>query len=176
MAAFGRIDVLVKDAGMADKHRPITRTENDWWDQVVRTNQDSVFYMMKEVLPHMEAAGSGSRVNISSIGGTKCNSGISYTASKAAVIGMTKNVAIQFAGTGIRCNSVAPGAAPTALNTPEQFATFDTDFADLCQRHMDGTVPEVSTDDLANAVLFFAGDESKGCTGQVLVVDNGLTL
>jgi NAD(P)-dependent dehydrogenase (short-subunit alcohol dehydrogenase family) len=173
---FGRIDVLVNNAGIADKHRPVTRIENDWWDHVIQVDQYSVYYMMKETLPHMEQAGSGSIVNISSIGAIRCHAGISYSAAKSAVIAMSKNVGIQFAGTGIRCNVVAPGPTPTALSTPEEVATFDTAFSDQCARHMDTTVPNVTPDDQARAILFFASDDSRGCNGQVLVVDNGCTL
>ncbi len=173
---FGRIDVLVNNAGIADKHRPITRIDNDWWDQVIKVDQYSVYYMMKEVLVHMQKAGRGSIVNISSIGGTRCCAGISYSAAKSAVISMSKNVGIQFAGTGIRCNVVAPGPTPTALHTPEAVATFDGDFAAQCNRHFDATVPEVTVDDQAHAILFFASDDSKGCNGQVIVVDNGCTI
>ncbi len=176
IAAFGTIDVLVNDAGIADKHRPITRIENDWWEHVIAVDQNSVYYMMKEVLPYMEKAGSGSIVNISSIGGVDGTAGISYSAAKTAVIAMTKNVGIQYAGTGIRCNSVAPGPTPTELNTPEQIATFDSEFAERCHRHFDSTVPEVSVDDQAYTILFFACDESKGCNGQTIVVDNGCTI
>ncbi|MCD7845667.1 MAG: SDR family oxidoreductase [Oscillospiraceae bacterium] len=176
IAAFGRVDVLVNDAGIADKHRPVTRIENDWWDHVIAVDQNSVYYMMKEVLPYMEKAGSGSIVNISSIGGVDGIAGISYSAAKAAVIAMTKNVGIQYAGTGIRCNSVAPGPTPTELNTPEQIATFDSEFSAKCHRHFDASVPEVTVDDQANAILFFASDDSKGCNGQTLVVDNGCTI
>ncbi|MBR1780517.1 MAG: SDR family oxidoreductase [Oscillospiraceae bacterium] len=176
IATFGRIDVLVNNAGIADKHRPITRCDVDWWDHVIQVDQYSVFYMMKEALVHMEAAHSGSIINISSIGGTSYNSGISYSAAKTAVISMSKNVALQFAGQGIRVNVVAPGPTPTALNTPEQISTFDGEFAAQCARHFDDTVPEVSVDDQAYAILFFACDESRGCNGQVIVVDNGRTI
>ena len=176
IAAFGRVDVLVNNAGIADKHRPITRIENDWWDHVIQVDQYSVYYMMKEVLPYMEKQASGSIINISSIGGIGCNAGISYSAAKAAVIAMTKNVAIQFAGKGIRCNSVAPGPTPTGLNTPEAEASFDLEFAEQCHRHFDASVPEVSTEDQAYAILFFASDESKAVNGQVLIVDNGCTI
>ena len=172
--AFGRVDVLVNNAGMADKHRPITRCDGDWWHTVIDVNQNSVYYMMKAALKYMELAGYGSIVNIASIGATRYNSGVAYTASKTAVIGMSKNVAIQFAGKGIRVNVVCPGPTPTALNTPEQLATFDQEFAAQCGRHMDGTVPEVSVDDQAHAILFFASDEAKGVNGQVLTVDNPL--
>ena len=176
IAAFGRIDVLVNCAGMADKHRPITRTDADWWDEVIRVDQSSVYYMMREALKYMEPTGKGSIVNISSIGGTSYNSGISYTAAKTAVVGMSKNVAIQFAGKGIRVNVVAPGPTPTPLNTPEQLATFDGEFAAICERHFDHTIPEVTVNDQANAILFFACDDSLGCSGQVLVVDNGASI
>lgn len=174
--AFGRIDVLVNNAGIADKHRPITRCDPDWWEQIIRIDQTSVYHMMREALRYMEPAHAGSIVNISSIGGTAYNSGIAYTAAKTAVIGMSKNVAIQFAGTGIRVNVIAPGPSPTGLNTPDQIATFDGEFARQCARHFDDTVPEVTPDQLAHAILFFASDDSSGCNGQVVVVDNGRTI
>lgn len=176
IAAFGRIDVLVNNAGIADKHRPITRCDADWWDHVIKVDQYSVFYMMKEVLPHMEAQGGGSIVNISSIGGTSYNSGMAYSAAKTAVVGMSKNVCIQYVGKGIRCNVIAPGPTPTPLNTPDQIATFDGEFAALCGHYMNPLAPEVTPDEQAHAILFFASDDSKGCNGQVLVVDNGCTI
>ncbi len=173
---FGHIDVLVNNAGITDKHRPVTRCEADWWDHIVKVDQYSVFYMMQEALKYMVPAGKGSIINISSIGGTAYNSGIAYTAAKTAVIGMSKNVAIQFAGQGIRVNVVAPGPTPTPLNAPEQIASFDQEFAGQCARHFDDTVPEVTVDDQANTILFFASDASRGCNGQVMVVDNGRTI
>lgn len=174
--AFGRIDVLVNCAGISDKHLSITKTDTELWDKVIATDQTGLFYMMQEVLPHMQAQGAGSIVNISSIGGTSHCAGIAYTAAKSAVIGMSINVAIQFAGSGIRCNVVAPGPTPTELFLPENMVGFDAEFADLCDKHMDATLPQATTDDQAQAILFFASDDSKGCTGQVLVVDNGMTL
>jgi len=174
--AFGRIDILVNNAGIADKHRPITETEPEFWDYVISVDQTSIFYMCKETLKYMEPAGYGSIVNISSIGGVFGNSGISYSAAKAAVLGMTKNMAIQFAGRGIRCNAVCPGPTPTALNTPEELATFCKWFADICGAHMDTSCPEATSEDQANAILFFASDESKAITGQVMIVDCGATL
>lgn len=174
--AFGKVDILVNNAGIADKHRPITRLDTAWYREVCVIDQDSVYFMTREVLRYMEPAHSGSIINISSIGGVRGNSGLAYSAAKAAVIGMTKNVAIQFAGKGIRVNCVCPGPTPTALNTPEQIATFDTEFAAQCALHMNTTIPEVSAEDQANAILFFASDEAKGITGQILTVDNGTTI
>ncbi|MCU6763404.1 Glucose 1-dehydrogenase B [uncultured Roseburia sp.] len=173
---FGAVDILVNNAGMADKHRPITRCSDEWWKEICQVNQDSVFYMTRAALKYMENQSLASIVNVSSIGGVFANSGIAYSATKAAVIAMTKNVAIQFAGKGIRCNAVCPGPTPTPLNTPEQLATFDKEFADLCSEHMYMQVPEASVEDQANAILYFSSDMSKAVTGQVLVVDYGCTL
>ena len=175
-AAFGKIDILVNNAGMADKHRPITRCSDDWWDQVILLDQTSVFYMTKEVLRYMEPAQSGSIINISSIGGTRGTAGISYSAAKSALLGMTKNVAIQYAPVGIRCNAVCPGPTPTPLNAPEQAATFDREFADQTGKHMNLELPEAQTIDQAYACLYFACDESRAVTGQILTVDHGTTI
>lgn len=177
MDRFGAIDILVNNAGIADKHRPIDRLDVDWYRQVLEINQNSVFYMMQAVLPHMKEAGKGSIVNISSIGAVRSNSGLAYTTAKTAVIGMSKNVALEFAAGNIRVNVVCPGPTPTALNTPEQIATFDSDFAALCNSHMalDG-VPQCTVQDQANAIAFFASDDSAGITGQVLTVDHGMTI
>ncbi len=107
--AYGRIDILVNNAGIADKHMPITKCSTEWWDEVILTDQTSVFYLTKAVLEHMKK---GSIVNVSSIGGVFGSAGISYSAAKSALLGMTKNIAIQFAGQGIRCNAVCPGPTP----------------------------------------------------------------
>lgn len=173
---YGKIDILVNNAGMADKHRPITRCSAEWWREICEVNQDSVYYMTKAALVYMEKQHSASIVNVSSIGGVFASSGIAYSATKAAVIAMTKNVAIQYAGKGIRSNAVCPGPTPTPLNTPEQLATFDQEFADICASHMCMNVPEADVEDQANAILYFASDMSKAVTGQVLVVDYGCTL
>ncbi len=174
--AFGKIDILVNNAGVADKHRPITRTSVEWWNEIIQIDQTSLFYMCKEVLRYMEPAKSGSIINVSSIGGTRANSGFSYTAAKTAVIGMTKNLALQFAPIGIRCNAIAPGPTPTPLNTPEQIATFDGEFAGQCGAHMNMNLPEARAIDQAYAILFFASDESVAVTGQVITVDHGTTI
>ena len=177
MERFGAIDILVNNAGIADKHRPIDRLDVDWYRQVLEINQNSVFYMMQAVLPHMKEAGKGSIVNISSIGAVRSNSGLAYTTAKTAVIGMSKNVALEFAAGNIRVNVVCPGPTPTALNTPEQIATFDSDFAALCSSHMaQDRVPQCTVQDQANAIAFFASDDSAGITGQVLTVDHGMTI
>ncbi|MCR4841882.1 MAG: SDR family oxidoreductase, partial [Eubacterium sp.] len=147
---YGRIDVLVNNAGIADKHKPINLCEEEWYDYVCQIDQYSVYYMSKYVLEHMEKQKKGSIVNISSIG-SQGVAGISYSAAKAAVNAMTKNIAIYYSATDIRCNAVAPGPTPTPLNAPEAAATFNADFAALCGKHIDITLPEAQTEDQALA-------------------------
>ncbi len=173
---FGRIDVLVNNAGIADKNRSIDHCEPEFWDEVIQIDQTSVYYMMKSALEHMVEAGKGSIVNVSSIGGTAYNSGFAYSTAKAAVIAMSHNAAMQYAGTGIRINTVAPGPTPTPMNTPDKVKDFDMEFCFHCDKFFNHTLPDATVDDQANAILFFAADESKACTGQVIVVDNGMTL
>jgi NAD(P)-dependent dehydrogenase (short-subunit alcohol dehydrogenase family) len=172
---YGRIDILVNNAGIADKHKPISRCDEDWYDEVCKIDQYSVYYMTKYALVHMEKANAGSIINISSIG-AKGVAGISYSAAKAAVNSMTKNIALQYSPTPIRCNAVAPGPTPTELNSPEQFKLFDMEFADACAKHIDITVPVSQAEDQAEAILFFASDASKAVTGQILYVDHGTSL
>ncbi len=172
---YGRIDILVNNAGIADKHMPITRCTEEWYDEVCKIDQYAVYYMSKYTLAHMEKVGQGSIVNVSSIG-SQGVAGISYSAAKAAVNAMTKNIAIQFAPTAIRCNAVAPGPTPTPLNSPEAMKGFDMEFADATARHLDLSVPVAQAEDQAEAILFFANDVSKAITGQILYVDHGTSL
>lgn len=176
IAKYGRIDVLVNNAGIGDRQMAITRCSDDWWRQIIAVNQNSVFYMTRAALVYMEKQGEGSIVNISSIGGVFANAGIAYSAAKAAVVAMTKNVAIQFAGKGIRCNAVCPGPTITPLLSSDELATFDQEFMKICNEHICRSVPKAEAVDQANAVLFFASDLSKAVTGQALVVDYGCNL
>ncbi len=173
---YGRVDVLVNNAGMGDKQIPITRCSDEWWREICAVNQDSVFYMTRAALVPMEKQGEGSIVNVSSIGGVYANAGIAYSAAKAAVVAITKNVAIQFAGKGIRCNAVCPGQTITPLLSKDARADFDEEFVKICNEHICRSVPKAEAIEQANAILFFASELSKAVTGQALVVDYGCNL
>lgn len=175
-AAFGSIDILVNNAGIADKHRPALRTTDEFWDEVIKVDLTSVFHYCREALKYMTTQGRGSIVNVSSIGGVWANSGVSYSAAKAGEIALTKNIAIQYAGTDIRCNAIAPGPTPTELNTDEMIATFDHEFMEICARHTDMSVGFSEARDQANAILFLASDDARCVTGQTIVVDRGMCL
>jgi NAD(P)-dependent dehydrogenase (short-subunit alcohol dehydrogenase family) len=173
--AYGRIDILVNNGGILDKHMPAIRTSDELWDDVLATNLTGVFHYCREVLPHMVKEGKGSIVNVASIGGIYMSAGVSYSAAKAGVNGLTRNIALQYAGTGIRCNSVNPGPTPTEANTPDKLAEFDQEFMGICAQHQ-FWAGESEIIDQANAILYFASDESRYVTGQWLVVDRGMNL
>lgn len=171
---FGRIDVLVNNAGMIDYHVPITRCENDWWERIIKVDQTSAFQFTKEVLKYMEPVGYGSIINVSSLGGVRGNCGYPYSAAKAALVAMTQNVAIQFNMTQIRCNAICPGSTPTEIEN--EIEKFHHDFANHCFKGLNMEVPKCSPFDQANAILYFACDESCSTTGQVMVIDHGESL
>ena len=173
---FGKVDILVNNAGIVDRHTPTIRTTDELWQNVVDVNQRGTFLFCREALHFMTKEKSGVIINVSSIAGVYGNGGAAYSASKYAVIGLTKNIAIQYAGTGIRCNAVCPGPTPTALNAPEKLEHFDKEFSEICFRHFDHDVGDSETMDQANAILFFANDESRCITGQALVIDRGMCL
>ena len=175
-ARYGRVDILVNNAGDGDQHMTVAKCTDEMWYRMIELNQTSVLRFCREALRYMERQGSGAIVNLSAIAGVYGNAGVSYSAAKAAVIAMTKNIAVQYAGHGIRCNAVCPGPTWTALNTPDKVATFDKEFSALCDRLMNYELGFPSTEDQANAIMFFASDEAKSITGQTLTVDNGIAL
>ncbi len=173
--AFGTIDVLVNNAGVTDWHRPAVRTPDELWEEVIASDLTQVFRFCREVLPYMEKAGTGSIVNVGSVCGVYMNAGVAYSSAKAGMNGLTRNIALQYAGTGIRCNSVNPGHTPTEFNSPEKLPLFDKEFQEICFKHQ-FPVGECQAIDQANAILFFASDESRYITGQWLVIDRGANL
>lgn len=175
VATFGKIDILVNNGGILDQHVPAIRCSEELWNDVLATDLTGTFHYCREVLPHMVAAGVGSIVNVASIGGIYMSAGVSYSAAKAGVNGLTRNIALQYAGTGIRCNSVNPGPTPTEANTPEKLAGFDQEFMEICSKHQ-FWAGESEVIDQAYAILYFASDESRYVTGQWLVVDRGMNL
>lgn len=168
VARFGRIDVVVNNAGITRDTLLLRMSEEDF-DQVISTNLKSVFNTTKHVQRHFLKQRSGSIINISSIVGLKGNAGQSnYAASKAGIIGFTKSVALELGSRGIRCNAVAPGFIETEMTAvlDEKVVQSWRDAIPLKR----GGSPE----DVANACVFLASDLSSYVSGQVLQVDGGL--
>lgn len=173
---FGTLDILVNNAGVDDGSYAAVRCTDENWFRNLQINEKGVFLCMKAALPYMIAANAGAIINISSIGGVYAVAGAAYSAAKRAVIGLTKNVALQYAGTGIRCNAICPGPVPTALLKPPSAEATDMEMLAITGKHIDKTVPFLHEDDISNAIMFFADDRSAKITGQVLVVDGGRCL
>ena len=169
-STFGKLDVLVNNAGISGTFDPDTLSTSAW-DRLMDVNAKGVFLGMKHVIPLMEGAGGGAIVNISSVSGFVGQAGIhmAYNASKGAVRLMTKSAAVQYARSGIRVNSVHPGVLP-AMRSSKATAdpTFRAKMLSGVPMRREGRVEEV-----AYAVLFLASDEASYITGTELVVDGG---
>ncbi|MDQ0382376.1 SDR family NAD(P)-dependent oxidoreductase [Amycolatopsis thermophila] len=170
---FGRIDVLVNNAGW-DKAGPFVESDPDDWDRVVRINLYGVLNTCRAVLPIMAEQGSGSVVNIASDAGRVGSSGEAvYSAAKGGVIAFTKSIAREMARSQVNANAVCPGPADTAL-----FASIGGDNPKL-REALTKAIPFrrlAQPSDLANVVAFLASDEADYVTGQTVSVSGGLTM
>jgi NAD(P)-dependent dehydrogenase (short-subunit alcohol dehydrogenase family) len=180
MAAFGSIDVLVNNVGIARTGSIVTTAEADW-DLVNDVNLKSVYLVCRQVVPIMDRQGKGSIVNIASVAAHRWTgvSYASYYATKGAVVSLSRSIALESATKGIRCNSVSPGL----MNTPMvqvglTHAYGDEGDVDNLIRVRDAQCPMGHMGDgwdTAHACLFLASDEAKYITAHDLVVDGGLT-
>jgi 3alpha(or 20beta)-hydroxysteroid dehydrogenase len=172
---FGRLNVLVNNAGVLEMGTLTHDTTLEAYMRVVEINQIGPFLGMRAAIPALLRAGGGSIVNTSSTNGLAGYGGtIAYTASKFAVRGMTKNVALEYGAAGIRVNSVHPGGVDTAMTRPDDLGGFTDE--DQAAAWAMTPIPRIGQpDDIANVVLFLASDESAYCTGAEFVVDGGMT-
>jgi NAD(P)-dependent dehydrogenase (short-subunit alcohol dehydrogenase family) len=170
---FGGIDILVNNAGISGADKPTDELDQADWDEVQAVNVKGVFLCTKHAVPRLLRRGGGSIVNLSSIYGLVGTADSPpYHASKAAVRIMSKTDALLYARRGIRVNSVHPGFIRTPLL--ERNVGGDPDIlARLEQLHPVGRLG--TPEDVANAILFLASDESRFVTGSELVVDGGYT-
>jgi NAD(P)-dependent dehydrogenase (short-subunit alcohol dehydrogenase family) len=180
MAAFGRIDILVNNVGIA-RTGGIATTDEAEWDLVTDVNQKSIYLVCRQVVPIMERQGRGAIVNIASVAAHRWT-GISYAsyyATKGAVVSLSRAIALEFAGKGIRCNSVSPGLMDTPMVRYGLSGAYgrDGDVDNLIRvRTAQCPMGHMGTGwDTAHAVLFLASDEAKYITGIDLIVDGGLT-
>lgn len=169
-AEFGRLDVLVNNAGIT-RDSLMVRLKEENWDAVIDTDMKSIFLTMKAAAPIMMKQRKGAIVNIASVVGITGNAGqLNYSAAKAGVIGMTKTAAKELASRGVRVNAVAPGFIATAMTEvlPEKVKE------DMIHSIPLGRMGQA--EDVAKAVCFLASDEAAYITGQVLKVDGGMVM
>jgi len=167
---FGRLDVLINNAGITKDNLLLRMSEQDF-DDVIRINLKSVFNMTKAVIRPMMKQRAGSIINISSVVGIRGNAGqANYAASKAGIIGFSKSVAQELGSRNIRCNVVAPGFIETEMTAALDEKVLDEWKAQIPLRRTGKPA------DVANACLFLASDMSDYITGQVLTVDGGMLM
>lgn len=168
--AFGRVDVLVNNAGITRDNLLIRMKESDW-DEVMNVNLKGAFLMSKAVGKLMLKQRSGAMVNLTSVVGIMGNAGqANYSASKAGVIGLTKSLAREFASRGVRVNAVAPGYILTDMTSV---------LSDEATSHFTSQIPlgrAGTPEDVAKAVCFLCSEDSAYMTGQVLHVDGGMLI
>jgi len=171
MKEFGTVDVCVNNAGIS-KDNLLLRMSPEQWEDVIKVNLNSVFYMTKQVIRPMMKAKSGSIVNMSSVIGEMGNAGqSSYAASKAGIIGFTKSVAKELGSRNIRCNAIAPGFVETDM-------TSYLKEGEAADKYKAG-IPLgkfATTEDIANVALFLASDMGSYITGQTISVCGGLNI
>ena len=167
---YKRVDILVNNAGITRDNLIMRMTEEDY-DAVLDTNLKGAFNMIRHLSRSMIRQRSGRIINISSVSGVLGNAGQSnYSASKAGLIGLTKSVAREFASRGISVNAVAPGFIDTDMTR---------NMTEEAKKALNSMIPMGrmgSAEDIADLVLFLAGEHSDYITGQVICVDGGMSM
>lgn len=170
----GRLDILVNNAGLMDEFVPIGEMTEERWRKVMSVNLDGPAYAMCKAVQQMltQEAG-GNIINIASIGGIRgCRAGAAYTASKHALIGLTKNTAFMYAGK-IRCNAICPGGIATeVMNNQTNINAFGVG---RVMAGLDSSIPQGNVENIASAVLYLAGDGASFMTGAEIVIDGGVS-
>jgi len=171
LASFGQIDIVFNNAGIMPTG-DLTSFAESTWDEVMDVNVKSMYLMCKAVIPHMLARGTGSIVNTSSVMATLTEPGYeAYSSSKAAIIGLTKAIAVSYAEQGVRCNCICPGWVDTPLNQrlAAKLGGMEQLYPIIKRQQPLGRM--ATTREVGYAVLFLASDESSAVTGSALYVD-----
>ncbi|WP_339267890.1 SDR family oxidoreductase [Paenibacillus sp. FSL R5-0470] len=171
---YGTLDILVNNAGIMDGFEPVGDINDERWDLIFDINTKSVMRSTRKALPIFLEKGKGVIVNTASTGGVSgAHAGATYTASKHAVVGLTKNTAFMYANKGIRCNAIAPGATATNISASmKNINEFGMSRTQLTQ----AVIPRVgSPEEIAQVALFLASDDSSFVNGAVLAADAGWT-
>ena len=168
---FGKLDILVNNAGIFPEIKKLHEIDEDEWNKVLDVNLTGQFRFTKEAIPHLQKT-SGSIINISSDAGIKAYQGFNadaYSASKAALILLTKCWALEYSKDKIRVNCICPGVVDTDMTKPFLKTEKDKEFMD--NEHPIGRIGQ--PEEIGKAVLYFASDDASWTTGAILTIDGG---
>ena len=174
VSTYGTVDILVNNAGIMDNFAPVGELDNTMWQKVMAVNVDGPFKAMRSAVNIFLPKSSGVIINIASIGGLQgARAGAAYTASKHALIGLTKNTGYLYAKLGIRCNAIAPGAINTSIGDTIDFSKITPLINERIMPGMTLNPRSGEPNEIAKAALFLASDDSSFVNGTVLTVDGG---
>jgi NAD(P)-dependent dehydrogenase (short-subunit alcohol dehydrogenase family) len=170
-AAGGTIDGLANIAGIIDDYSPLGETSDAIWDRVLAVNLTGTFKLTRAVVPVMLAAGRGAVVSVASEAGLRGNaSGNAYTASKHAIIGLTRSAAFMYGPTGLRFSAIAPGAVATGISTPAQVSEYGSKRLAPFQAQIPSMA---SAAQIAASITFMLSEDGADLNGAILTSDGG---
>ena len=171
---FGKMDILVNNAGIMDDMSAVGDVNDEMFDKVFNLNVKTILYSMRKAVKHFEEIGGGVIINISSIAGLYGGAaGATYTASKHAVVGLTKNTAFMYALKNIRCNAICPGAVATEIGNSEFMKNINMEGVQRTGIGMPLNPRTGEPSEIAKVAVFLASDDASFVNGQCIAVDGG---
>lgn len=171
---FGTVTILLNTAGILDDYKPLLETSEELWESIYETNVKSMFRVTRLLLPEMIAQQAGVIINMASIAGLVAGGGgIAYTSAKHAIVGFTKQLALDYAAKGIRVKAIAPGAIETPMNAADFAGT-----GEMAQRVADETPVKrwAKPEEVAELTLFLATPQASYIQGAIVPIDGGWLL
>jgi NAD(P)-dependent dehydrogenase (short-subunit alcohol dehydrogenase family) len=176
IASNGRIDTLVNNAGIMDHFQGVAEVSDEMWRKVFAVNVDAPMYTSRRAVSQMIEQGGGSIINIASMSGySGASAGVAYTASKHAMLGITRATAWRYAKQGIRCNAICPGAVKTNIEETMPKDQIDAAGFERSVAFFMLTAAFLEPTDIAPLALYLASDESRWINGSVIGADSGMS-
>lgn len=173
---FGRLDVLINNAGLMDDYSPVGEFADEVFDKVLKLNLEAPAYAMRRAVKEFEKSGVGVIINIASVGGLfGGRAGAAYTASKHGLIGLTKNTAFMYADKNIRCNAICPGSIRREMGSYDFMEELNETGLGMAERGMGLVERPGEAEEIAEVAVFLASDSASYINGQAIVVDGGWT-